>query len=124
MTGAERIAAERARQVQVEGYGSAHDDHHSCGSIAMAAACYAAPRRIYKLESNCVNSVEFYDCWPWDDISDRRADHGRAGLDLVVGSDCPSPEAIDARIRELEKAGALVCAEIDRLLRLKARGGA
>lgn len=35
------IAAERKRQIEVEGYDAKHDDEHSHGEIARAAACYA-----------------------------------------------------------------------------------
>lgn len=37
------IAAERRRQIEVEGWGADHDDDHKDGSIAAAAACYALP---------------------------------------------------------------------------------
>ena len=37
------IAAERQRQVDVEGWTPAHDDEHDEGELAIAAACYAAP---------------------------------------------------------------------------------
>ena len=39
-SGAEMIAFERQRQVDVEGYKSAHDDLYELGELAQAAACY------------------------------------------------------------------------------------
>jgi hypothetical protein len=41
MTGIELIAAERKRQVTVEGWSEFHDDSHTRGQMARAAACYA-----------------------------------------------------------------------------------
>jgi hypothetical protein len=46
MTGAERIAAERQRQVEVEGYDASHDQGHH-DELAAAAATYALPRRYH-----------------------------------------------------------------------------
>ena len=43
MSGAERIAAERQRQVEREGWTADHDAQHTDGSLAWAAVCYAAP---------------------------------------------------------------------------------
>ena len=37
------IAAERQRQIEVEGWSVDHDDQHADGSLAMAAAAYAHP---------------------------------------------------------------------------------
>jgi hypothetical protein len=39
------IAAERQRQVEVEGWMPDHDDEHDDGSLAAAAMCYACPPR-------------------------------------------------------------------------------
>jgi hypothetical protein len=111
MTGAERIAAERARQVSEEGYDAAHDDEHNGGEIAMAAACYAAPELIY-VRDDRANQVNFTDPWPWHPRYDARPHDGN-----VV---TPEHATRAERIRLLEKAGALVAAEIDRLLRAPA----
>lgn len=35
------IAAERRRQIEVEGWTPEHDDLHDCGELAQAAAAYA-----------------------------------------------------------------------------------
>jgi hypothetical protein len=42
ITGIERIALERARQIDSKGYDEAHDDEHDLAEISLAAACYAA----------------------------------------------------------------------------------
>ncbi len=101
MTGAERIAAERQRQVDSEGWTAEHDDEHLGGIMAQAAACYAVatvPRY-----AGC-----FPVAWPWSPQWDKRP----------LG---PGASSTDARVRALEKAGALIAAEIDRLLRRQER---
>lgn len=83
------IAAERQRQIEVEGYTSEHDAQHA-GDLARAAACYALPS--YRRVGGSVPAG-----WPW----------GAADWK-------PTP---DDRVRELAKAGALIVAEIERLQR-------
>src|SRR5208282_2247295 len=116
MSGVERIAAERKRQMEVEGWTFAHDDLHSDGEIALAAICYASPVPIKAkatLPYNCgcreaccphshMTSTQWIDPWPWDEVWDKREKH--------------------SRIRQLEIAGALIAAEIDRLERERAKG--
>ncbi len=41
MTGIERIAAERLRQIEKKGWTPEHDDEHDPEDLEMAAACYA-----------------------------------------------------------------------------------
>lgn len=117
LTGVERIAIERARQIDVEGYDQAHDFEHDDGSIAMAAACYAAcaarrgrdndgPGRIYVMKRHAA-SIDFIDPWPWEDRFDGRPHDGNVLKKASQGQ----------AIRMLEKAGALIAAEIDRLTR-------
>jgi hypothetical protein len=97
-TGIELIAEERQRQIEEEGWGDSHDDEHTDGSLADAAVCYAATGPIFE-QRNYYNQVSFSDPWPWDDEWDKRED--------------------GTRIRNLQKAGALIAAEIDRLNRLE-----
>ncbi len=87
--GSARIVAERQRQVSAEGWTPEHDAEHVDGELAEAAACYAMPT-IHRPATRPPS------LWPWDWTWWK-----------------PSP---DSRIRELEKAGALCAAEIDRLL--------
>jgi hypothetical protein len=95
MTGIERIAAERTRQIEEEGYRPEIDDRWAGGQLAKAAICYAAEPQPGEFFSDWRIAA-----WPWD-----------------KGWWKPTP---DNRIRELEKAGALIAAEIDRRLRLLA----
>lgn len=95
-TGIELIAEERQRQIEVEGWTQEHDAIHGDQSIAYAAACYAIPkdgRNIYAGQGGLSNVIRVL--WPWD-----------------INWWKPTPEN---RIRELQKAGALIAAEIDRI---------
>jgi hypothetical protein len=103
-TGAELIADERKRQIEVEGWSAEHDDQiHRPGDLALAGAVYAL-HMVGTLDSGpwgekircCAESN-----WPWDS---RRWK--------------PTPED---PIRQLAKAGALIAAAIDRLQRLNDR---
>ena len=95
--GVARIAAERRRQIEAEGWSGQHDkETHGSNSLAIAAAAYALPPVIRGTGTPSI--------WPWD----RRWWK-------------PGP----TRLRELEKAGALIAAEIDlRLAREYRDGGA
>lgn len=79
------IANERRRQIEVEGWTPAHDDAHSTGELARAAACYADP--IYEGRDRAPAK------WPWAD-------------------EWWKPKN---RRQDLVRAGALINAEIDRL---------
>ena len=115
MNGAEMIAVERRRQVEAEGWTTEHDDTHEGGELALAAACYASPKpllvhekRVVQLNSSRgisdayqydhAERLGYYDAWPWEAEWDKRNQHGR--------------------LRQLTIAGALIAAEIDRLMRL------
>lgn len=88
------IAAERARQISAEGWTPEHDDEHSTGEMASAAACYA--RRAAMQARNPGQQGGPVSFWPWD-------------LKWWKPSD---PR------RNLVKAAALIVAEIERLDRL------
>jgi hypothetical protein len=108
-TGVERIAIERMRQIEVEDFDATHDDEHDGAELALAAACYAASvahAKIY-VRRDFAASVSFSDPWPWEAQFDRRPYDGNVLKD---------PDD-DQSIRLLEKAGAMIAAEIDRLLR-------
>ena len=105
-TGVELIAEERTRQIEEEGWTPEHDDDHRDDEIAWAAVCYAAPDRVFVTGVHGSEStVVFNDPWPWDIDWDKRED-----LDDPPG-----------RIRQLQMAGALIAAEIDRLQRKEER---
>lgn len=114
-TGIERIAAERARQLEKLFWTAEHDDEHSDGELALAAVCYAAPEPIFTLESLETRRPEmlrFQDPWPWEERWDKRPRRG-VMRELID----PAKLSTQQRVRCLEKAGALIAAEIDRLLR-------
>lgn len=112
---ADDVLAERKRQIEKEGFSLAHDDGHSDGSLALAAACYATPHRIY-LKADYADSVAFHDPWPWDERWDRRPYEGN-----VVRSNGSKGEK--HRRKLLVKAGALILAEIERIDRASQSSG-
>jgi hypothetical protein len=107
------VADERARQINDEGYTREHDDEHDDGAIAMAAACYAAPHRIY-VKNDYADGVSFYDPWPRGWLGDKRPHEGN-----VVRSNASHGEA--KRRDLLVKAAALIVAEIERIDRAEAK---
>lgn len=96
------ITAERERQIEVEGWTHAHDDAHTEGEMANAAACYAAAGRTSRNAYTGNVKDEIHNrFWPWS----------RKWWKPTGG----------AR-RCLVKAGALIVAEIERLDRSSQRG--
>jgi hypothetical protein len=97
--GVSLIAAERQRQVSVEGWTPEHDAAHVDRDLAVAAACYARFASLSDIRRNSPGSIErVLQDWPWDEAWFKPSD----------------------RIRDLTKAGALIAAEIDRLQRAAA----
>lgn len=88
---------ERARQIQAEGCKPEHDDGYIHGELARAAAAYALPEEA----RDRYNAARLPSVWPWGSASWK-----------------PSP---DDRLREIVKAGALLLAEAERLIRAKAQ---
>lgn len=97
-SGIELIAAERQRQIDIEGWNAEHDRTHTWGELAKAAACYAVHHtdaRVFDPGSaNDDLTINIENAWPWDSKWWK-----------------PSND----KIRNLVKAGALIAAEIDRL---------
>ena len=97
LTGAQLIAKERVRQVKEEGWSAEHDDEHEKGELVKAAASYLLRRCDSSLRID--EGYQVFDLadilWPWD-------------FDYFKPTD---------PIKDLIKAGALIAAEIDRLLR-------
>lgn len=114
MDGIHRIAVERLRQIEDEGYTAEHDQEHHNSALAWAAVCYAAPQEIFYVSEEphrdpdgvMVRSLRWWEPWPknW-----RRRP-------------MPHSSTRTSRIEDLTKAGALIAAEIDRLLAVE--GGA
>ncbi len=109
MTGIERIAKERQRQVDKLDWSAEHDDEHDGGELALVAALYASPERLYAKHEYAAG-VRFEDPFP-NDWGDARPHNGNV----------PKVATDKQAIRLLEKAGALIAAEIDRLLRKSAQ---
>lgn len=97
MNGIARIAAERKRQIEAEGRTAAHDDGNDAGEMSGAGAAYALAAAC-QLSPYTTPLEERPDAYPhtWDE------QHWKPNEDPV---------------RNLEKAGALIAAEIDRELR-------
>ncbi len=98
------VLAERSRQVNAEGWLVEHDDNHTDGSLALAAACYAAGDAIRSKSVVAIVDVSLRgECpvwgkrkfrvpalWPeswahwWWKPKDRRADLVRAGALILA----------------------------------------
>lgn len=128
-TGIEIIAKERARQIKEKGYTSEKDDKKIGGDLSDAAAIYAMGPAWRKLpiapefkkdepitEKN-QDGMVFTFVWPWQFKYYKPTHYNRDENTC----DPETNEDIKARVHELAKAGALIAAEIDRLLRLKNR---
>lgn len=87
--GADLILAERRRQMEV--WSAEHDDKHQDGELAQAAFCYLSS---YALDLEDRKMMP--EGWPWE------AEWWKPSDDMM---------------RDLVKAGALIAAEIDRILR-------
>jgi hypothetical protein len=95
------IVDERLRQISKEGFSPEHDDAHAMGEMAAASMCYAelaVDEEIRSVRQPMVNNPPEW--WPWETEWWK-----------------PSPDPI----KNLKRAGALIAAEIDRLLRAKKR---
>lgn len=107
--GAILILQERVRQQEEEGYDPQADQGYRSGQLAWAAVHYAAPDPVLKATNvqqlvrergivagdEPAGDLSQYTVWPWAKSWDKKAKH--------------------SRFRQLVIAGALICAEIDRL---------
>lgn len=96
-TGAELIAAERERQINVEKWTEFHDSAHNRGELLDAATCYTEAVRYKRKTGRLMGQPNL---WPW------------RGEETFW-----KPKEDD--IRTLVKAGALIAAEIDRLINIR-----
>lgn len=108
MNGSELIAAERHRQVEDEGWTPEHDDAHDQFELTKAAMCYARQAELMGL---CVWQDRTPNGWP-----ETWSKKWWKPEPKPIKSQSPMIERMDA-IRMLVKAGGLIAAEIDRLLR-------
>lgn len=75
------IFGERNRQMDAEGWSLAHDDEHTDGALALAAAAYAAGPVEYDGHHTGA------DLWPWEghpNFKERRRDLVRAGALILA----------------------------------------
>ena len=86
----EDVLAERRRQIEVEGWTPEHDDEHTSGEMAQAAACYAVSSTMTR-ELPALDMVT--SVWPWS-------------------LDWWKPKG---RRTDLIRAAALIVAEIERI---------
>jgi hypothetical protein len=97
MSGAALIALERQRQITEELFTPGHDAVHTAGELTRAALCYTCAGWILASGGSpraIENDGRIAILWPWHMALFKPADEA---------------------IRNLEKAGALLAAEIDRL---------
>lgn len=88
------VLAERQRQIQAEGWSTAHDDEHDAGDMAAAGASYALNAAdVLHPFSQGDGGGDMPDCWPWASVWWK-----------------PSTPR-----RDLIKACALILAEIERI---------
>lgn len=100
--GAKMIADERNRQISGERYSEQSDRGNPPAAMAMAAVCYAVPAH---LRAEVLGLRESGLPVPWPETFTSR-----------MWKPLTDPNDKAQRIRELEKAGALIAAEIDRLI--------
>jgi hypothetical protein len=143
VSGVARIAAERVRQVQEEGWSQEHDDQHDASELVYGAITYAfaavraaaaGPAHVRETRSVPGPAMPYpADLWPLDPNLWKPSDDPIRNLEKAAaahppsdwwpwvddegGGFKPSPDAI----RNLEKAAAMLAAEIDRLVRLRER---
>lgn len=93
-TGAQLISSERFRQIEIEGWTDEHDDAHDNCELSSAACCYADPGANGPYSYNTPGQPP--PGWPW-------------GPEFWKPKEDP--------VLNLIRAGALIAAEIDRMLR-------
>lgn len=107
MSGIELIKKERERQISEENYTEYHDSSHHSGELVQAGICYAL------VTDECNGGrdpfgIDFHQHNYYDKII------------LELFPDDWNFKPSDS-IRNLTKAGALIAAEIDRLIRLEGK---
>lgn len=113
-TGISIIKTERKRQQ--EKYNPEHDDIHNNHELALIAALYATPKILLE-QDNDWEDIRFKDPWPvsWAVYHDKRPIISSSGRLNTNPADIMKTE----RIKNLAIAGALIAAEIDRLIRVQ-----
>jgi len=98
MTGIELIAQERRSQVLDHGYTDVHDDQYAKGLLAFGGAAYAtyAALQMPSHRANVTPVDPINDLWPF-----------------AISSFKPG----DDELKNLAKAGAMIAAEMDKIIR-------
>lgn len=99
----DEIGQERLDQKEKYGFTAEHDDKHADGSMAMAAACYAAPSPIFGYRIS-MKGHHFADPWPW-----------MTGFHRGGPFNTGTPSGGKTRREQLIMAAALLVAEIERM---------
>ena len=100
LTSAEAFLAERMKQTGIKNFTPENDDQYKAGELVRASHAYSYHAGLPDKQRSDKTPPS---CWPWDTIHWHPA----------IGN------STEARLRELEKAGALLLAEFDRLERSK-----
>ena len=101
------IAAERRRQIEVEGYDTKHDLTHKPGDIALAGACYAC------------NASAWLGTNSFGELGKKYAELSQHGFRWPFEDKYWKPKN---PLSDLVRAGALIAAEIDRMLAESKKG--
>lgn len=88
----ELVAKERTRQIVEKGYTAEHDDEHTDGSLADAAACFSSNSDLFR-----ISYVNYVELWPWEPEFFTKRQHDRK--------------------QQLIIAAAFINAEYDRIVR-------
>ena len=110
MTGIELITAERKRQIEQEGFTEKHDTQHESGELSLAAMYYVMPDVFF------VEPATKMVCWHDGKYTCVQRDSAYIvpdDIDRQLGWNLNRNKK--TRKRQLEIAGALIAAEIDRL---------
>lgn len=93
--GIDLIREEQERQIMEEGWTKEHDDSHSPGALALAGSCYAeaAAMRLAPIAFR-PDVEEIPENWPWE----------------------PQWWKPKNTLRDLVRAGALIAAELDKMI--------
>lgn len=102
MNGHELITMERARQIESEGYTADLDDQLKIGDLANFAVCYALDPK----GGDASNMIQNLNPFPGS---------------LKLSCNENTADNVRGRIKDLTKAGALIAAEIDKLLRMEGK---